>query len=312
MRRAPVVILADDERETLLRWIGSPSTPQKRALRARIVLAAARGLSNAAIARQLGCSRPTVGHWRAAFAARGVAGLQDAPRPGRPPRYGAAKVSEILSATLRPPEAATHWSAWRLAPHVWVSHVAVHRVWRAHQLQPHRVETFQFSRDPDLVAKVCDIVGLYLDPPAKALVLCVDEKPQVQARERTRPRLPVRPGTPATQTHDYTRNGTLGLFAALVAATGAVVGQFHPRYRHQGFLAFRRALFPPLPTAGAAPGPGQPQRPQDPRSATLAEAASPGALPFHADERLLEESGRNLVQHPDPAAGAPGQLPERG
>ena len=242
MRRAPGVFLADDERETLLRWTRSPSTPQKLGLRARILLAAARGLPNAVIARQLGCSRPTVGHWRAAFAARGLAGLQDAPKPGRPPRYGAAKVTEILSATLRAPEAATHWSARRLAPRVGVSHMTVHRVWRTHQLQPHRTETFKFSRDPDLVAKVCDIVGLYLDPPANALVLCVDEKPQVQAPERTRPSLPLRPGTPATQTHDYRRNGTIDLFAALVVATGEVVTQFHPRHRHQEFLRFLRRL----------------------------------------------------------------------
>ncbi len=238
MRRAPLVFLADDERATLLRWSRSPTLPQKLGLRARIVLAAARGLPNHVIARQLGCSRPTVGAWRAAFAAKGLAGLQDAPKPGRPPRYGAAKVTEILSATLQPPGATTHWSARRLAPQVGVSHMTVHRVWRAHRLQPHRVETFKYSRDPDLVAKVCDIVGLYLDPPANALVLCVDEKPQVQALERTRPSLPLRPGTPATQTHDYRRNGTIDLFAALVVATGEVVGQFHPRHRHQEFLQF--------------------------------------------------------------------------
>ena len=238
MRRAPLVFLADDERATLLRWTRSPTLPQKRGLRARIILAAARGETNESIARHLGCSRPTVGYWRAAFAAKGLAGLEDAPKPGRPPRYGADKVTEILGATLRPPRAATHWSARRLAPHVGVSHMTVHRVWRTHRLQPHRVATFKFSRDPDLVAKVCDLVGLYLDPPAHALVLCVDEKPQVQALERTRPSLPLRPGTPATQTHDYRRNGTIDLFAALVVATGEVVGQFHPRHRHQEFLQF--------------------------------------------------------------------------
>lgn len=242
MRRAPRIILADDERETLLRWTRRPSTPQNRVLRARIILAAAQGTPNGVIARRVGCSRPTVGHWRTAFAVKGLAGLEDQPKPGRPPRYDAAKVTEILSATLRPPAAATHWSARRLAPQVGVSHMTVHRVWRQHQLQPHRVETFKHSRDPDLVAKVCDLVGLYLDPPANALVLCVDEKPQVQALERTRPSLPLRPGTPATQTHDYKRNGTIDLFAALVVATGEVVTQFHPRHRHQEFLAFLRRL----------------------------------------------------------------------
>jgi transposase len=242
MRRAPPVSLTEDERATLLRCVRRPSTPQKRALRARIILAAAAGEANEAIARRLGCSRPTVGHWRAAFAAKGLAGLEEQPKPGRPPRYSAAKVTEILSATLRAPAAATHWSARRLAPHVGVSHMTVHRIWRQHQLQPHRVETFKYSRDPQLVAKVCDLVGLYLDPPTDALVLCVDEKPQIQALERTRPALPLRPGTPATQTHDYKRNGTIDLFAALVVATGEVVTQFHPRHRHQEFLKFLRLL----------------------------------------------------------------------
>lgn len=242
MRRPPVVSLTDDERETLLRWTRSPRTPQQRALRAQIILAAARRDANGVIARRLRCSRPTVGRWRAAFVARGLAGLEDQPRPGRPPRYGPDKVTEILAATLQPPAAATHWSARRLAPHVGVSHMTVHRLWRTHRLQPHRVETFKYSRDPQLVEKVCDLVGLYLDPPANALVLCVDEKPQVQALERTRPGLPLRPGTPATQTHDYKRNGTIDLFAALVVATGEVVTQFHPRHRHQEFLQFLRRL----------------------------------------------------------------------
>lgn len=172
----------------------------------------------------------------------GIRGLQDAAKVGHPRKVDQDKVSEIIAATLTTPEGATHWSARRLSKQVGVSHSTVHRIWQAHKLQPHRTETFKFSRDPELKEKVVDIVGLYLNPPEHALVLAVDEKSQIQALQRTQPMLPLRPGLAERHTHDYKRHGTTTLFAALNVANGEVEGECLPRHRHQEFLRFLRML----------------------------------------------------------------------
>lgn len=239
---APRVTVEKADREVLRHWLRAPTTPQRLVLRAKIVLAAAEGLGNLAISARCGCSRQTVGLWRTRFAEQGLAGLQDAPGRGRPVEIAEEKIAEIVAVTLQPPPGETHWSARRLAKKVGVSHMSVHRVWQAHQLAPHRSETFKFSSDPELVPKVIDVVGLYLHPPEKALVLSVDVKTQIQAIARTQPLLPLRPGLPARFTHDYERHGTTDLYAALNVATGEVLAQCYPRHRHQEFLDFLKLV----------------------------------------------------------------------
>ncbi len=238
--RARALPLGPEDREWLQALARGRNTPQKVALRARIVLGAAEGRPNHRLAQELGVSRPTVLLWRQRYAAAGVPGvLRDAPRPGRRKRIGARKVETIVNATLyTTPRAATHWSVRTMARAQHVSAATVHRIWQAHGLQPHRTETFQLSRDPNFVRKLRDVVGLYLNPPAKALLLCVDEKSQIQALDRTQPILPLRPGLPARQTHDYFRHGTTTLFAALNVLEGTVIGTCLPRHRHTEFLAF--------------------------------------------------------------------------
>lgn len=232
--------LTPTQSKELNRLVHNPQTPQKLALRAHIILGAADGLSNNQLARQLGTSRPTVLLWRDRFAETGLEGLQqDAPRPGRNKQLTAARVAFVLDATMNArPKDATHWSLRTLAEHCGVSHSTVQRIWRWYGLQPHRVESFKISTDPAFAAKVRDIVGLYLNPPDKALVLSVDEKSQIQALDRTQPVLPLRPGIPERQTHDYERHGTTTLFAALNVLTGTVIGACLPRHRHEEFLDF--------------------------------------------------------------------------
>ena len=184
----------------------------------------------------------TVCHWRGRFLAEGIAGLHTRHRSGRPRRITTADEAQIVAATMKPPKAATHWSARGLAQQLKVSHMTIHRVWKKHGLQPHRVETFKFSTDPEFDRKMADIVGLYLNPPEKALVLCVDEKSQIQALDRTQPILPMRPGLPARMTHDYVRHGTTSLFAALEVATGKVSERCFRRHTHQEFLTFLKIL----------------------------------------------------------------------
>lgn len=229
-----------NQRKRLEYLAESGRTPQKVALRARIVLLAGDGVPNHAIARQLGTSRPTVILWRERFGQYGVQGIQrDAPRPGRRRAISPQKVKEVVEATLRTtPPAATHWSVRSMAKARGLSRTMVHRIWQQHRLQPHRVKNFKFSKDPLFVEKLRDIVGLYLNPPDKALVLSVDEKSQIQALDRTQPLLPLRPGIPAQQTHDYKRNGTTTLFTALSMLDGKIIGQCLPRHRSQEFLRF--------------------------------------------------------------------------
>src|SRR6266545_530729 len=241
-RPAPGLAVAADERAALRGWTRAGTTEQRQALRARIVLRAAEGRSHAAIAAELGCSVQTVLLWRQRFREAGLAGLADAPHPGRPRRYDEDFRQQLIATTLTKPQDATHWSTRRLAKEVGASRTTVARIWKAERLAPHRVETFKFSRDPDLVPKVTDIVGLYLHPPEGAIVLCVDEKTQIQALDRTQPMLPLRPGQVERRTHDYKRNGTLSLYAALELGSGEVTGTTTSRHRAKEFLAFLRLL----------------------------------------------------------------------
>jgi transposase len=216
-----------------------PKTDQRTALRARIVLGCATGKSNQTVARELGVCQPTVGKWRQAFVTQRLAGLVDAPRGGTPRTITDAQVEAVITRTLESkPAHATHWSTRQMARTVGLSQTAIVRIWRSFGLQPQRQETFKLSTDPCFVEKVRDIVGLYLAPPARALVLCVDEKSQIQALERSQPLLPLRPTQPERRTHDYQRHGTTSLFAALDVASGRVIGQCQRRHRHQEFLRF--------------------------------------------------------------------------
>ena len=212
------------------------------AQRARIVLLAAQGVPNAEIARRVGVSRPTVIQWRNRYEAGGISALGDLDRSGRPPVID--DVAVVVATIQAPPEAlgVTHWSARLLGKHLGISFASVARIWREWNLQPWRRETFKFSTDPELDAKVRDVVGLYLNPPDKAVVVCIDEKSQIQALDRTAPILPIRPGLPEKATHDYVRHGTTTLFAALEVATGKVTDACHPRHTHAEFLAFLKQV----------------------------------------------------------------------
>ena len=240
---AVAIELNDEERGRLEAWSRRRKTAQALALRSRIVLAAADGAANFEIAEQLGISRPTVTKWRNRFAERRLEGLLDEPRPGRPRTVTDETVERIVTTTLEAtPKDATHWSTRSLAAHLGVTQDAVWRTWQAFGLQPHRQEKFKLSADPQFVEKVYDICGLYLNPPERAVVLCVDEKSQIQALDRTRPILPMLPGTPQRATHDYKRHGTSSLYAALDLATGKVIGSLHERHRAIEFHKFLQTI----------------------------------------------------------------------
>jgi transposase len=239
MPRLMPVTLTDDERAKLSSWTRRPKTAQRLALRARIVLAAADGHTSTAIAADLRVTLPTVGKWRQRFLDKRLEGLTDEPRPGPPRTITDARVEEVVTKTLETkPANATHWSTRGMARHTGLSQTAISRIWRAFGLKPHRAETFKLSADPYFVEKVRDVVGLYLDPPDRAVVLSVDEKSGTQALDRTQPVLPMTPGQAERGTHDYVRRGTTSLFAALDVATGKVIGKCHRRHRHQEFLKF--------------------------------------------------------------------------
>ena len=247
-RGAAAIDLTDAEERALRGVLRTPSVSQQQALRARIVLRAAEGATNTRIASEVGVSLPTVGLWRRNFAERRLQGLVDAPRSGRPREIDDDEVQRVLAMTLEsPPDGSTHWSVRRLAAATGISPTTVHRIWREHKLKPHQVRSFKFSKDPQLVEKVIDVVGLYLAPPKGALVLCVDEKTQIQALDRTQPTLPIKPGKAARMTHDYKRNGTTSLYAALEIATGEVTGSCYPQHTHQEFLAFLNQLVKAYP-----------------------------------------------------------------
>lgn len=235
----PALTLSLGEREALERWSRRPKTAQALAQRARIVLACAAGVTNADVSAQVRITRQTVGRWRARFLKKRLDGLLDEPRPGAPRRITDAHVERVITMTLEStPREATHWSTRSMAKSCGLSQTAVSRIWRAFALQPHRSETFKLSKDPLFIEKVRDIVGLYLNPPDKALVLCADEKSQVQALDRTQPLLPMRPGQAERRTHDYVRHGTTSLFAALDVKSGKVIGECHRRHRAREFRKF--------------------------------------------------------------------------
>jgi transposase len=241
-RTAAPLLLRTGDKVKLEQWVRSTSIPAGLASRARLVLLAAEGVANQDIAVQVGMSRPTVNRWRARYARSGMAGLADLKRPGRPRTVDQSK---IITETLTPPPRSlgvTHWSSRLLAARVGVDHSTVADAWREYGVKPWKAETFKFSTDPELVAKVTDIIGLYLAPPANAIVLCVDEKSQIQALNRTQKTLPMQPGHAEQRTHDYVRHGTTTLFAALEIATGKVTGLCKNRHRHQEFLAFLKHL----------------------------------------------------------------------
>lgn len=244
MRVALPIVLAPDERRELESWSRGRSTPHRLILRARIVLRAAEGRPNQEIADDLHTRPNTVGLWRQRFALLRIEGIrQDAPRPGPNPTIPSSLVKKIVETTLHStPPGQTHWSTRTLAGHLGVSHMTVHRIWKARRLQPHRSHSFELSHDPRFEEKLADVVGLYLNPPEKAIVFSVDEKPQVQALERKQTTLSVAPRFPEGRSHQYKRNGTIDLFAALEILTGEVVAEFHHRHRHQEFLSFLRTL----------------------------------------------------------------------
>ena len=242
---APPLAISLEDLHTLGQWSRSGSVRAALVERAKILLLAAQGVSNTEIAQRVGCSRPTVILWRQRYTQAGLDGLGDQPRSGRPQTVRRDRRAEILAATLTPPPedlGVTHWSSRLLAAELGVSHNTVARVWAEHDLKPWRTETFKFSTDPQLEAKVRDVVGLYLQPPERAVVLCLDEKSQIQALSRTASNLPLRPGDPERRTHDDVRHGTTTLFAALEVATGRVTDTCSPRHRHDEFLAFLKLV----------------------------------------------------------------------
>jgi transposase len=242
--------LSDEERRVLEGWARRRKTAQALALRSRIVLACAAGAGIGTVAGELGVSRTTVAKWRSRFLAARLEGLGDEPRPGRPRTVRDEHVEAVITATLEraPPNGDTHWSTRSMARSAGLSQAAVSRIWRAFGLKPHLVQTWKLSTDPQFIDKVRDVVGLYMAPPQDALVLCVDEKSQIQALDRTAPCLPLLPTTPARMTHDYVRNGTTSLFAAFELSSGSVIAQSYRRHRHQEFLRFLKLIDAAVPT----------------------------------------------------------------
>lgn len=243
------IVLNESEREQLEAWTRRRKTAQALASRSRIILECATGVDSKAVAQRLSVSQQMVSKWRNRFALSRLDGLLDAPRSGAPRTIDDVRVDAVIARTLETvPRNATHWSTRSMACEMGLSQTAVSRIWRAFGLQPHRQETFKLSTDPLFVDKVRDIVGLYLAPPVKAMVLCVDEKSQIQALDRTQPVLPLAPGLPERRTHDYMRHGTTTLFAALDVATGEVIGQLHRRHRSSEFLKFLRTIEASVPS----------------------------------------------------------------
>ena len=249
MRVAPSVVLTENEERQLATWSRGRSTPQRVVLRSNIVLLAARGWENRRIARKLSTRQNTVSLWRNRFLSHRMEGIvRDAPRPGRKPRISQKKVDEIINRTLHTkPPGATQWSTRTLAREMGVSNYTVQQIWEAHRIQPHRQRSFKLSSDPEFNEKVTDVVGLYMNPPDRAIVICMDEKPGIQALDRDQPMLPLRPGMPVGVSNEYVRNGTIDLFAALNILDGTVVTQLHRRHRHQEFLIFLREVDEKVP-----------------------------------------------------------------
>lgn len=290
--------MTSEQKNQLENWVRAPSTPQKIVLRARICLMAHEGLPNNRIARDLKTSRPTVLLWRQHFLKSGVTGLEhEPPRKISSQRTEDKQIKAIVEATLHTkPDDATHWSSRTLAEKFGVSHMTVARIWDSHGLQPHRVRHFKLSRDKQFVEKLTDVVGLYLNPPDKALVLCVDEKSQIQALDRTQPGLPMKKGRCGTMTHDYLRHGTTTLFAALNVLDGSVIGSCFERHRHE------RVSEVPSPSRsrhshryGPAPDRGQLFHAQASESEAMDRTPQEVPPALHSHQFLLAEFGRTMV-----------------
>ena len=307
------VQLSTVEQQKIEQWIAAHGTPQQVALRCRIVMSAAAGESDVAIAQRLAVNRNTVILWRKRFGDEGLDGLWNiAPGRGRKPLYPIDKIAAIVDATLQTqPAGMTHWSCRTMADSQGVSKSTVNNIWRAHNLQPHRTKTFKLSRDPKFLEKMTDVVGLYLNPPQQAIVLCVDEKSQIQALDRTQPGLPIKPSRCGTLTHDYKRNGTTTLFAALETLQGKVVGECHARHRHQEFLKFLRLLDTEFP--GAIPlhlimdNYGTHKR----QSKGVVETSSPVRVALRSYQFQLDESCGEMVRSFRPQGNPPWRLPQR-
>jgi transposase len=243
-RSTRVLAVSEDQRKQIEQWLAALGTPQQVALRGRIILAASHGESEAAIAAEMNVNRKTVRLWSERFVAQGLPGLWEiAPGRGRKATYSAERIKAVIDATLQSkPKGMTHWSCRLMAANQGMSKSTVSNLWRSHNIKPHRTKTFKLSRDPKFLQKLTDVIGLYLNPPDKAIVLCVDEKSQIQALNRTQPGLPLKKGRCGTMTHDYKRNGTTTLFAALDLLQGKVIGDCHKRHRHQEFLQFLRRI----------------------------------------------------------------------
>ena len=247
------LLLPEDQRSELQRWLAAMGTPQQVALRSRIVLATADGKTEGVIAAENDVNRKTVRLWRERFRIQGLSGLWEiAPGRGRKATYDSSRIKAVIDATLQSkPKGSTHWSCRTMAAAQGISKSTVSKIWRSHNIKPHRAETFKLSRDPKFLEKLTDVVGLYLNPPEKAIVLCIDEKSQIQALQRTQPGLPLKKGRCGTMTHDYKRHGTTTLFAALDVLAGKVIGDCYKRHRHQEFLKFLRRIHQEFP--GKAP-----------------------------------------------------------
>jgi transposase len=243
-RSSPPLVISPHQQEQVVQWLAALGTPQQVALRCRIVLASGGGKTEVEIAAELNINRKTVRLWKNRFIESGLQGLWEiAPGRGRKPTFGPDRIKAVIDTTLQSkPKGSTHWSCRTLAADQGVSKSTVNNILRSHNLKPHRTKTFKLSRDPRFLEKLTDVVGLYLNPPEKAIVLCVDEKSQIQALNRTQPGLPLKKGRCGTMTHDYKRNGTTTLFAALDLLQGKVIGDFHKRHRHQEFLSFLRRI----------------------------------------------------------------------
>jgi transposase len=298
--RLAALVLSETERSELKSLAARRNTAQALALRARIVLGCAEGHQNKEVAARLQVDKATVGKWRRRFVEQRLDGLQDEPRSGAPRTIDDARIEAVIVRTLEStPPAATHWSSRGMAKACGLSVSTVQRIWRAFGLQPHRMETFKLSTDPDFVAKVRDVVGLYVSPPQHAVVLCVDEKSQIQALDRSQPMLPMRPGQPARRSHDYMRHGTTSLFAALDIATGRVIGKGFPRHRAAEFRKFLDEIEANVPRSRCPSRDGQLRNAQDTADPPMVGAPAALARAPHADQLVLAQSGRTVLRLAD-------------
>src|SRR5271165_2787206 len=310
---SPAIEITPEERAELERIVGSGKTEQRIAQRARIILGAAAGKSNNALAKELETSRPTVLDWRQRFAKGGVKALyEDRPRGRSFTPLVRAKEAEVVAMTQTAPAQATHWSCRRMAEICSISKASVQRIWRANGLKPHLVRTFKLSNDPDFIEKLEDVVGLYMNPPDHALVFCIDEKSQIQALDRTQPGLPMKKGRAGTMTHDYKRNGTTTLFAALDVLKGEVIGQCMPRHRHQEFLKFLKSIDRATPKHLDIHCIADNYATHKKQEVKDWLAKHPRSLPLYSDIVIVAESCRALVRTDHNAAHSAWRFQNRG